>query len=147
MKTIRLCLLFSVLCLLLAGCASSRAPVPVSSTQQTIANAVEDTLSIGLVPVLTKNPSYIDSARGVAAALGTFSGDTLTPGDVAAFLVKTNLAPEDAKAVAGIVNAAWATYSKRYAQQVNANLRPDVQLFLGAVARGINAAVAAVPVS
>jgi len=129
----------------LPACVSSTAPVAVTSTQQTIANAVEDTLSVGLVPVLTKNPSYIGAARGIAAALGSFGGDTLTPADVEAILGKAQLAPQDAQTVAGIVNAAWATYSKRYAQQVSASVRPDVKLFLAAVANGINAAVAAVP--
>lgn len=134
-----------VLSLLLSGCVSSSSTVSVSDRQQTIANAVEDTLSIGLVPVLTKNPSYLAAAEGIASALGTFSGDTITPADVDAFLAKTSLAPEDARAVAGIVNAAWATYQKRYAAQVSASVRPDVKLFLSAISNGIHAAVAATP--
>lgn len=127
----------------LPGCTS--VPTDPTPKQQVIANAVEDALSIGLVPVLTKNPDYIAAANSVAAALGTFSGDTITPADVDAFLSKTGIAPSDAKVVAGIVNAAWATYEKRYAQQVNGSVRPDVKLFLAAVANGIRAAVAAVP--
>lgn len=136
-----LCLLFSVLCF----SACTTAPTAPTDKQTVIANAVEDTLSIGLVPVLTKNPSYIPAARGIAAALGSFGGDTLTPADVDAFLAKTALTPDDARVVAGIVNAAWSTYAKRYAQQVNSSVRPDVKLFLGAVANGINAAIAATP--
>jgi hypothetical protein len=128
------------------GCQTTGSPGAVTNQQQTIANAVEDTLSIGLVPVLAKNPSYIGAAQTVAAALGSFSGDTLTPGDVGAFLAKVpQLSPQDAQTIAGIVNAAWTTYSKRYAQQVNAGVRPDVKLFLSAVANGITSAIAAVP--
>lgn len=144
-------LLLAVLCALaiplgIVGCVSSTAPAPAPTTQQqTIANAIGDTLAIGLVPVLTKNASYIPAAQGIAAAIGTFAGDTLTPADVEAVLAKTPLAPEDARTVAGLVNAAWATYAKRYAQQVNATVRPDVKLFLVAIADGINAAIAATP--
>jgi hypothetical protein len=47
--------------------------------------------------------------------------------------------------IAGVVNAAWGTYVRRYSQQVNASVRPDVALFLGAVSRGILSACAAVP--
>lgn len=138
-------LLASLLAFALAGCVSSTAPVSVTSTQQTIANAAEDAISIGLVPVLAKNPSYIGVAQAVALALGSFSGDTLTADDVNAFLAKTTLAPQDAQTVAGIVNAAWAVFEKRYAQQVGAATRPDVKLFLAAVSNGIKAAVAATP--
>lgn len=141
------CALLPICILLLGmyGCASTAtAPAP-SSRQQVIADAVEDTLSIGLVPVLSKNPSYIPTARSISAALAAFTGDTITPADISALLDKTNLAPEDRDAVAGLVNAAWATYCKRYAQGVNANLRPDVRLFLGAVKNGIDSAVAALP--
>ena len=69
----------------------------------------------------------------------------MTPADVDAFLAKTSLAPADARQVAGIVNAAWAIYQKRYAATVAAGVRPDVQLFLAAVSNGITAAIAAVP--
>lgn len=130
---------------LVAACVSPTSPGAVTSSQQLVANGVEDAISIGLVPVLTKNASYLDAARGVASALGAFSGSTLTPDDVNAFLAKTPLAAADARAVAGIVNAAWSTYSLRYSQQVGASVRPDAKLFLGAVANGINRAIAAVP--
>lgn len=127
------------------GCASTGASTPATDSQQTIANAVEDTIAIGLVPVLTKNPGYLAAASGVANALGAFSGATITPGDVAAFLAKTTLTPDDQRVVAGIVNAAWATFEKRYAQRVGGAVRPDVKLFLAAVSNGINSAVAATP--
>lgn len=143
MKSSILIILAVLAGLLLGGCTS--APVAPTSTQQTIANAVQDTLSIGLVPVLTKNPDYINAARAVAAALGSFGGSTFTEADVDAVLAKTSLAPEDARTVAGIVNAAWATYQRRYAQRVGASIRPDVKLFLSAVADGITAAIAATP--
>lgn len=130
---------------LFVGCASGPSPAAPSDRQAVIANAVEDTLSIGLVPVLVKNPDYIPVARGIAVALGTFSGDTLASADVEAFLVKTTLAPEDARTIAALVNAAWDTYTRRYAQQVNAGVRPDVKLFLGAVSSGIARALAALP--
>lgn len=129
---------------LLCGCTTTQtAPTP---TQSVVANAVEDALAIGLVPVLVKNPTYLGAARTVAAGLGSFSGDTITPADVNAFLAKVpNLAPDDARVIAGVVNAAWQTYTKRYSAQVNASVRPDVKLFLSAVSEGINRAVAAVP--
>jgi hypothetical protein len=132
-----------VLILVLSGCTS--VPTDATPRQQTIANAVEDVISIGLVPVLAKNATYLAEARGVAAILGTFDGGELTPADVDAFLARLKVAPEDARAIGGVVNAAWATYSRRYAEQVGKSVRPDVKLFLGAVSRGILAAVAAVP--
>lgn len=145
---IRTTILSSALAVLsLSGCISTATPpAPAAAdTQQTIANAVEDAISIGLVPVLTKNPDYVAAAQGVANALGSFTGSDITPGDVAAFLARTKLSAEDQRTVAGIVNAAWATYAKRYAQRVNSSVRPDVKIFLAAVANGINAAVAATP--
>jgi hypothetical protein len=143
---IALLFLFSIAFSAFGGCATLTNPGAVTSTQQTVANAVEDAISIGLVPVLTKNPSYIGAAQTVAAGLGAFSGSTITPADVNAFLAKVpQITPADARVIAGIVNAAWATYSKRYAQQVGANVRPDVKLFLDAVASGIGAAIAATP--
>lgn len=134
-----------------AGCSSTpqRAPAPDSAPaperQAAIANAVEDTLSLGLVPVLVKNPDYIVIARGVAVALAAFDGATLSPSDVEAFLAGTSLPPEDARTITALVNAAWDTYARRYAQQVNASVRPDVKLFLGAVGNGINRALDALP--
>jgi hypothetical protein len=106
---------------------------------------VEDAISIGLVPVLTKNPSYAPAASAVAAALGSFSGHTLTPDDVRAFLAKTSLTLDDQRTVAGIVNAAWSVFQKRYAERVGTATRPDVKLFLAAVSNGVKSAVAATP--
>lgn len=147
MKTKLPLLLAALFCalLLLPSCSSLATAGAVSPSQQTVANAVEDAISIGLVPVLTKNPSYVPAAQAAAAALGTFAGATLSPADVDGFLAKTSLAPADAKVVAGVINAAWAVYSKRYSATVSANVRPDVKLFLAAVADGITAACAAVP--
>ena len=125
------------------GCVSSPVATAPTATQQTIANAVEDAISIGLVPVFAKNPSYAPAAAAVAAGLGSFAGDTLTSADVAAFLGKTSLTADDQRAVAGIVNAAWAVFAKRYA--VGSATRPDVKLFLAAVSNGIRSAVAATP--
>lgn len=126
------------------GCASTTA-TPPNDSQQMIANAVEDAIAIGLVPVLTRNPGYLAAATGVANALGAFGGTTITPDDVSAFLVRTRLTLDDQRVVAGIVNAAWATFEKRYAQRVSGVVRPDVKLFLAAVANGIKSAVAATP--
>lgn len=140
---LRLALITAALCALVSGCTT--APVTPTDKQTVIANAVEDTLSIGLVPVLTKNPDYIPVAKSIAAALGTFGGDTLASADVEAFLARTSLAPEDARTIAALVNAAWDTYTRRYAQQVNASVRPDVKLFLAAVSNGITRALAALP--
>jgi hypothetical protein len=125
------------------GCTS--VPTAPTDRQTTIANAVEDTLSLGLVPVLVKNSDYVPAARSIAAALATFTGDTLEAVQVEAFLARSSLAPEDAATIAALVNAAWDTYSRRYAQQVNAKVRPDVKLFLGAVSNGITRALAALP--
>jgi hypothetical protein len=143
MKTLRSLILLAALCALFSGCTT--APVSPTSRQQFAANAVEDTISVGLVPVLVKNPSYVPAAQAVAAALGTFSGATLTAEDVHAFLARTPLATDDAKTVEALVNAAWLTFHRRYAAQVDASLRPDVKLFLGAVSSGILNAIAAVP--
>lgn len=133
--------LFALICV--AGCTS--VPVDPTPKQTVIANAVEDALALGLVPVLTKNPEYVPSAAAVAAALGSFTGDTITPGDVEAVLSKTNIGAEDARMIAALVNAAWDTYSLRYSQQVNASVRPDVKLFLTAASNGIRRAIAVVP--
>ena len=128
------------------GCVSTNAPTP-TATQQLVANAVEDAISLGLVPVLTKNPSYIGAANTIALGLGSFAGDTITPADVIAFLAKTSLTEADQRTVAGVVNAAWGIYVKRYAAQAGAATRPDVKLFLAAVSNGIKSAVAATPTS
>jgi hypothetical protein len=145
-STLLLSVLFAVLLpLAFVACAGGPAPVTVTTQQQQIAAAVEDALSIGLVPVFTRNPSYREAAQGIAAALGTFNGATITPDDVNAVLAKTGIAAQDAQVVAGLVNAAWATYQRRYAQQVGASVRPDVKLFLAAVSAGITNAVAATP--
>jgi hypothetical protein len=143
MKTRTRILILATSLLAFAGCSS--APVAPTDKQTVIANAVEDTLSIGLVPVLVKNPDYVPVARSVAVTLGAFDGAVLTPADVDAFLAKTSLAPEDARTIAALVNASWDTYARRYAQQVNASVRPDVKLFLAAVANGITRALAALP--
>lgn len=132
-----------LLILAIAGCTT--APVAPTTQQQIVANAVEDVISIGLVPVLTKNSSYIPAAKAVAAALGTFQGATITPENVNAVLDMAGFTPADARTVAGIVNAAWTTYQKRYAQQVSTTVRPDVKLFLAAVSAGIVNAIVATP--
>ena len=125
------------------GCTS--VPTAPTDKQTVIANAVEDALSLGLVPVLVKNPDYVPVARSIAAALATFTGDTLEAVQVESFLGKTSMAPEDAATVAALINGAWDTYSRRYAQQVNAQVRPDVKIFLAAVSNGITRALAALP--
>lgn len=129
---------------LMAGCTSI--PSDPTPKQQFIANAIEDTLSVGLVPVLSKNPTYLTEAKTVAAILSSFEGSDLSPEAIDAFVGRLKLAPEDVRAVTGLINAAWATYQKRYAEQIGKALRPDVKLFLGAVSRGITNAIAAVPV-
>lgn len=134
-------LIAPILLLALVGC--STAPTDPTDRQLMIANAVEDIVSVGLVPVLAKNPTYVAEVRVAGALLGSFNGTTITPADVDTFLARLQVAPEDARAVAGIVNAAWDTYQRRYAQQVGQALRPDVKLFLGAVAAGIERAIAA----
>lgn len=143
MKNRTLIPIVALCAIFLSACSS--VPVDPTPKQQVVANAVEDTLSIGLVPVLTKNRSYIPAASAIAVSLGSFSGSTIAPADVDAFLAKTGIQPEDAAIIAGLVNAAWDTYSRRYATQVNASVRPDVKLFLSAVSNGINRAISAVP--
>jgi hypothetical protein len=143
MKNINLGIICAVT-VLLAGCVSFTPTAP-TATQQTVANAVEDAISIGLVPVFTKNPSYLVAANTVAITLGSFSGDSLTPADVSAFLAKTSLTDADQRAVAGVVNAAWGIYVKRYSERVGAATRPDVKLFLSSVSNGIKSAIAATP--
>jgi hypothetical protein len=104
------------------------------------ANATEDAVSIGLVPVFANNPAYVPVARSIAAALGTFEGGTLTNEDIAAFIAKTSLAEKDRKTVSALVTAAWGIYARRYQEGANAGTPPDAKLFIAAVARGINAA-------
>lgn len=130
---------------LLTGCVSSTVPTDPTPRQQVVANAVEDTLAIGLVPVLTKNPAYIAEAKTAAGLILAFQGATITTDGVDSLLVKLKVAPEDARIISGLVVAAWDTYQRRYAEQVGKTLRPDVKLFLTAVANGIDRAVAATP--
>lgn len=131
---------------LTSGCVSTPgATGSPTLRQEVIAAAVEDAISFGLVPVFTKNPTYVAAAVSIAKALGSFEGQTLTPADVAAFLDRVALPADDAKMVAGIVNAAWSIYAKRYSAQVGAATRPDVKLFLRAVSNGIVSATEAVP--
>jgi hypothetical protein len=130
-------------CIFVTACTT--VPVAPTSIQQLIANAVEDTISVGLVPVLTKNSSYVPAAQSIALALGTFSGTELTPENVHDFLARTPLTGDDARTVEALVNAAWQTFTRRYQAQVGASLRPDVKLFLGAVSSGISNAIAALP--
>lgn len=147
MKTRIIALYLSALCaLLVSGCVTSSNPGAVTSTQQTVADIAETTVSIGLVPVFVKNPSYIPAAQTVAAALASVTGDSITPEGVDAFLAKVpQLSPADRQTIAGVVNAAWTAYAKRYQTQVNANTRPDVKLFLTAIANGVVTAAASVP--
>ena len=146
-RTLTIALTLGLLAALFEGaCVSTLAPLPPSAAEQIIANAVEDVITIGLVPVLSKNPSYAPAAQTVALALGSFTGSTITQADTNAFLAKVpSLSPADRDAIAGIVNAAWSVYVKRYQQQLGANTRPDVKLFLSAVSNGIASAVAALP--
>lgn len=145
MKTAQ-ALLFAALLACLFGCTST-APVAPSQTQVAIANAVEDAISIGLVPVFTKNPSYLAAANTLALGLGSFAGDTLILADVSAFLAKTSLTEADQRVVAGVVNVAWGIYVKRYATVAGATTRPDVKLFLAAVSNGVKSAIASAPTS
>lgn len=138
MKTLLL-----ILVLALVGCTS--APVSVTPRHEVLANAAEDVIAIGLVPVLAKNPAYMAEARAAAAICASFAGSELRPSDVDSFVTRLKVAPEDARAIAGLINAAWGTYQRRYAEQVDQSLRPDVKLFLAAAASGINRAIAATP--
>lgn len=137
-----LALLLLLVCLA-PGCTT--APVAPTAKQQVIANAVEDVISVGLVPVLAKNPSYIAEVRVAAALLTSFNGTTLTSADVDTFLARLKVSPEDARVLSGLVMAAWDTYQRRYREQVSIILRPDVRVFLVAVANGIERAITAVP--
>ena len=141
MKTSQAPLILALL-VSLCGCTTS-APVAPSQTQVAIANAVEDAISIGLAPVLSKNPDYRQAASALAATLGSFTGTTITPADINAVLAKTSLPIVDQKAISGVVTAAWQVFAKRYAERVSASTRPDVKIFLAAVSEGIKSAVAA----
>ena len=137
--------------LALTGCTSVPATAP-TATETTVASAVDDAVSVGLVPVLAKNPAYIPAAQALGAGLSTFAGDTLTPADVHAFLSAAvakglALSPSDQATVEAVINAAWSRYAKNYQSTVTASVRPDVKLFLAAVADGITTACAAVPKS
>lgn len=133
-----------LLCLALVGCTTT--PTAPTDRQQTIANAIEDVISIGLVPVLSKNPAYLTEAQVLANGLTlVVKGVELTPANSELLLSKIQMTPEDRRIVAGLLNAAWTTYQKRYAEQVSKSIRPDVSLFLAAVSNGINNAVAATP--
>jgi len=138
------CALGLSIALLAASCTSAPVTDP-TPRQEMIANAVEDILAVGLVPVLAKNPAYVAEVRVAAALLGSFNGATITPADVDSFLSRLKVTPEDARAIAGVVNAAWDVYVRRYSQQLGTALRPDVKLFLVAAANGIERAIAAVP--
>lgn len=130
---------------MLTACTTPTAPAVPTERAQLIAAAVEDVLAIGLVPVLVKNPAYAAEARLAATLLNSLTAATLTPAGLEATVARLRLAPEDARALSGLLAAAWDTYQRRYAAQVGASLRPDVRLFLGAVSAGIDRAIAATP--
>jgi hypothetical protein len=141
MKTIFL--FFAATLALFVGCTS--APSPATTTQQMIAQGVDDALAIGLVPVFVKNASYIPAASAIADALGAISGDQFTPDDTAGVIDAAKrkgyaFAPEDERMIAATINAAWSRFAKNYQQQIGAGVRPDVKLFAGAVADGIRSA-------
>ncbi len=141
-----LLLLSAAFCALaFVGCTTT--PMPVTSQQQLIANGVDDAISIGLVPVLVKNANYIGAANALADALGAFSGATFTSADTDAMIAAAKakgyaFSPTDEKAVVATINAAWARYAKNYQSMANNAIRPDVKLFIGAVADGIHNAAA-----
>jgi hypothetical protein len=138
MKTILL-----ILCLLLVGCTTT--PTTPSAQQVLVANAVEDALSVGLVPVLAKNPAYAAEAKTAAALLRAFDKTAFVSADVEAlFTGRLKVAPDDARLIVALISASWDVYQRRYREQVG-QVRPDVQLFARAVANGIDRAVAAVP--
>ena len=142
---VSLATLLAVLTFLWLVCGCTTTPTAPTDRQVAVANAVEDVISVGLVPVLAKNPRYVPEARAVAAAFSLSKVTAVTASDVEAFLSTTTLAPEDSRIVAGLVLSSWDIYQRRYAQQVSASVRPDVGLFLQAVAAGIERAIAATP--
>jgi hypothetical protein len=141
--------LLTLLALLaLTGCTT--APVDPTSSQQLAAGAVEDVITLALTPVLAKNPDYLPGIQAVANSLATFSGATLSPADTNGMLLlaaKSSpiLTPDLQKQIAAEINAAWGIYAKKYQVIANGSIRPDVKLFVAAVANGINAAIAAQP--
>ena len=60
-------LLLIIAVLTLSGCVNTPGAGTVTPKMQMIADAVEDALSIGLVPVLSRNPDYVPAAQAVAA--------------------------------------------------------------------------------
>ena len=138
-----LALTFAILALALPGCTSL--PVDPTPRQQVAANIAEDILANGLVLVFARNPAYVDEGGAVVALLSVSTAVTITPESIAAILAKTKIAPDDARIIAAVVSSAWDTYQRRYAVQVGASVRPDVRMFLAAVANGIERAIAAVP--
>lgn len=141
----------ALLALAFTGCVSNTAPaVEPTSSQQLAASAVEDGLTVFLAPVLANNPDYVLAAQAVADGLATFSGTTLTAGDVTGILdaagrKTSRLTPEMKQQLAAEINVLWGIYVRKYQKIADGNIRPDVKLFLGAIANGINAAVAAQP--
>jgi hypothetical protein len=130
------------------GCVSTGvvpANDPTSQKLVIAASITEDTLAMLLPPVLSKNPGYIDAAKGIAAACAAFTGDAITVDSVVAVLVKSGVSDADSKLVAGIVIAAWESYDKHYKDALGVAVRPDVKLFLQAVSRGVERAVTYVP--
>jgi hypothetical protein len=144
MKKFLSCIVLSFV-LALSGCVSTPNTGAVTTTQQRIADIAEDTLAIGLVPVLTNNPGYLDAAKGIAVVTATFTGDTLTPEAMLEVLLRFGVADVDARIVSGIVFAAWESYVKRYQAELGTSIRPDVKVFLKSVSNGIQRAAASVP--
>jgi hypothetical protein len=127
---------------LLSGCASTG--ITPTSKQERIASGVETALSIGLVPVFTNNPTYLDAAAGVAATISATVGlDSITHAGVAAVLTKAGVDPKDIRTITGLVVASWDAYERDYKREFN--MRADVALFLKAVSNGIARAIAATP--
>ena len=141
-----------VLCLSLAfsGCVTNGvAPVTDTTSQKLViaASITEDTIAMLLPPILSKNPGYIDAAKGISAACSAFSGEAITVDSVIVVLVKSGVSEADSKLVAGVVIAAWESYDRHYKEALGVSVRPDVKLFLKAVSRGVDRAVTYVPVT
>ena len=138
-------LLVAMLCFsALTGCVNTPGTGTVTPAKEIWAQATTDALSVGLVPVFSKNPAYIESASAFANALLVFNGSVSTS-DLTALVDQCKFAPEDRKVIVGTIHAAWNVYTTRYAQATTASLRPDLRLFLNAVAVGVLNAAGAVP--
>jgi hypothetical protein len=125
------------------GCATTSSPGTATDRQVLVAKGVSAGVSLTASAVLAKNTAYIPAATALALALDGYSSDTLTQADVANLVDGVarkvpSVTDADKKMAIVLINSAWKQYVGDWQAMVAGNTRPDVKLFIHAVASGLS---------